>query len=390
MALLIAGGGIGGLATALALASHDLDVHVIEKASAFGEIGAGIQLAPNASWALDRLGVLDAVHEHAVFPSRIAWMDAESGQPLTSLDLGDSFRGRYGYNYLVMHRSDLLNALLARCRAHPRIRLETDKDVIRIEESAESTTVQCADGSSYRTELLIGADGLWSTVRAHLVGDGEPECSRYVAYRGAIPISEISTHAGLDSVMLWTGPDMHLVQYPVRRGELYNQVAVFKSERYRPGTDDWGTPDEMDAHFGRGAELVRSALTKIKRNRRWPMYDRLPTTTWSRNRVVLLGDAAHPMLQYLAQGAAQALEDSVVFGDAIAAHGIDDGVTAYERERQPRTARVQTLAREWGEYWHLHDGPARTARDGYLRARAPEDYQESDWFYGYAPTFSRR
>ena len=390
MALLIAGGGIGGLATALALASHDLDVHVIEKASAFGEIGAGIQLAPNASWALDRLGVLDAVHEHAVFPSRIAWMDAESGQPLTSLDLGDSFRGRYGYNYLVMHRSDLLNALLARCRAHPRIRLETDKDVIRIEESAESTTVQCADGSSYRTELLIGADGLWSTVRAHLVGDGEPECSRYVAYRGAIPISEISTHAGLDSVMLWTGPDMHLVQYPVRRGELYNQVAVFKSERYRPGTDDWGTPDEMDAHFGRGAELVRSALTKIKRNRRWPMYDRLPTTTWSRNRVVLLGDAAHPMLQYLAQGAAQALEDSVVFGDAIAAHGIDDGVTAYERERQPRTARVQTLAREWGEYWHLHDGSARTARDRYLRARAPEDYQESDWFYGYAPTFSRR
>ena len=390
MALLIAGGGIGGLATALALASHDLDVHVIEKASAFGEIGAGIQLAPNASWALDRLGVLDAVHEHAVFPSRIAWMDAESGQPLTSLDLGDSFRGRYGYNYLVMHRSDLLNALLARCRAHPRIRLETDKDVIRIEESAESTTVQCADGSSYRTELLIGADGLWSTVRAHLVGDGEPECSRYVAYRGAIPISEISTHAGLDSVMLWTGPDMHLVQYPVRRGELYNQVAVFKSERYRPGTDDWGTPDEMDAHFGGGAALVRSALTKIKRNRRWPMYDRLPTTTWSRNRVVLLGDAAHPMLQYLAQGAAQALEDSVVFGDAIAAHGIADGITAYERERQPRTARVQTLAREWGEYWHLHDGPARTARDTFLHARAPDDYQESDWFYGCAPTFSKR
>ena len=390
MAILIAGGGIGGLATALALARHEIDVHVIEKASEFGEIGAGIQLAPNASWALDRLDLLAAVHEHAVFPSQIKWMDAVSGRSLTSLDLGDAFRAHYQYRYLVMHRSDLLSALLARCRAHPRIRLETNKDVVRIEDRGNSAAVHCADGSAYTTELLVGADGLWSTIRAFLVDDGDPVCSQYVAYRGAIPTSEISEHAGLDSVMLWTGPDMHLVQYPVRRGKLYNQVAVFKSERYRAGTDDWGTPDEMDAHFGGGAELVRSALTKMKRNRRWPMYDRLPTTTWSRNRVVLLGDAAHPMLQYLAQGAAQALEDSVVFGDAIAAHGIADGITAYERERQPRTARVQTLAREWGEYWHLHDGPARTARDTFLHARAPDDYQESDWFYGYAPTFFKR
>ena len=388
MAILIAGGGIGGLATALALAQHEIDVHVIEKASEFGEIGAGIQLAPNASWALDRLGVLAAVHEHAVFPSRIKWMDAVSGRSLTSLDLGDAFRAHYHYKYLVMHRSDLLSALLARCRAHPRIRLETNKDVVRIEDRGNSAAVHCADGSAYTTELLVGADGLWSTIRAFLVDDGDPVCSQYVAYRGAIPTSEISEHAGLDSVMLWTGPDMHLVQYPVRRGELYNQVAVFKSPRYRVDSDDWGTPEEMDAHFGTGAELVRSALTKIKRNRRWPMFDRLPIANWSRNRIALLGDAAHPMLQYLAQGAAQALEDSVVFADAIAASGIDAGLRAYQSERQPRTSQVQTLARAWGEYWHLQPGPKRDARDERLRARAPDDFSDTDWFYGYAPTLA--
>ena len=386
MAILIAGGGIGGLATALALAQHGIDVHVLEKAAAFGEIGAGIQLAPNASWALDRLGVLAAVHDHAVFPSRIAWMDAVSGEPLTSLDLGAAFRTRYAYPYLVMHRSDLLNALLARCQAHPRIRLETDKDLVRIEDRGDSAFVNCADGSTYATELLVGADGLWSTVRAFLIDDGEPICSRYVAYRGAIPIAEVSEHAGLDSVMLWTGPNMHLVQYPVRRGELYNQVAVFKSDRYRPDSDEWGTPEEMDAHFGTGAELVRSALTKIKRNRRWPMFDRLPIERWSRNRIALLGDAAHPMLQYLAQGAAQALEDAVVFADSIARSGIDAGLRAYQNERQPRTAQVQTLARAWGAYWHLPAGAERAARDAALRSRAADDFSPTDWFYGYAPT----
>lgn len=387
MRIMIAGGGIGGLAVALGLARHGIAAHVIEKAAEFGEIGAGIQLAPNASWALDRLGVLDAIKPFGVFPQRIVWMDAIAGTQLTSLDLGERFREHYGYAYIVMHRSDLLATLLRACEEHPLVTLETNKNLVAIDDEGTSVLLACADGSRYACDALIGADGLWSTVRKAVIDDGDPICSEYVAYRGAIPISEVTSHAGLDNVMLWTGPEMHLVQYPVRRGELYNQVAVFKSSRYRPDSEEWGLPDELDEHFGAGTEAVRSALLKIKRNRRWPMFDRLPIGTWTRNRITLMGDAAHPMLQYLAQGACQALEDAVVLADALAAHRDDvpAAYAAYERERVARTGRVQTLARWWGDFWHHHPGRALDERNALLARRDPRDFSETDWFYGYGP-----
>lgn len=381
--ILIAGGGIGGLATALALAKRGRAVTVIEKAPEFGELGAGLQLAPNASRMLDRLGVLDRIAASAVFPNRIVWMDALSGDQLTSLDLGPAFVARFDYRYIVMHRSDLLTTLLEACRAQPNITLETSKDVSAVEDAGDAAIVRFADETVYRAEILIGADGLWSTIRKSIVDDGDPICAQYVAYRGAIPIDQISARAGLDSVVLWTGPRMHLVQYPVRRGELYNQVAVFKSSRYTPDSDDWGTPDELDEHYANTAEPVREALADIKRNRRWPMYDRLPIGTWSRNRITLIGDAAHPMLQYIAQGASQALEDAVALGDAIADHDdVADAFAAYERLRVARTARVQRTARAFGEYKHVEVGPDYDARKAFLGARDFDDYRAIDWLYG--------
>jgi salicylate hydroxylase len=380
--VLVAGGGIGGLAVALALAQRGRAVQVFEKSTEFGEIGAGLQLAPNASRALDRLGLLDALSEHAVFPQRLVWMDAHTGGRLCELDLGAPFRERYGYRYIVMHRGDLLAVLLAAAQADTRITLETGKDILGIEQDDDAVAVRCADGTTVRAELLIGADGLWSTVRTSVVEDGAPICSEYVAYRGAIPIGEMSTHAGLDNVVVWTGPDKHLVQYPLRRGELYNQVAVFRSERYRPGSDDWGTGEELERHFAATAPPVRAALTKIRRNRRWPMYDRLPIERWSRGRVTLLGDAAHPMLQYLAQGACQALEDALALADALADHAtLAAGLAAYEAARVAHTARVQTTARVWGAFWHVPP-EQQPARDAHLLHRSPTDYGDADWLYG--------
>jgi 3-hydroxybenzoate 6-monooxygenase len=390
MNLLIIGGGIGGLATALALARHGIASRVVERAPEFVEIGAGIQIAPNASWALHRLGVLEDLRATAVSPARMLWMDGLSGEQLTSLELGRPFRDRYGFDYLVMHRSDLLDALLRACIANPLVTLVNGKPFTSFEDHGEVVRASFSDGTTEEARGLIGADGLHSRVRASIVADGDPVYSGYVAYRGAIPIEDVSLHAGLDNVMLWTGPDMHLVQYPVRRGELYNQVAVFKSERYAAGAQEWGTTQELEEHFGAGAPLVRSALTRIKRDRRWPMFDRLPIGGWTRGRATLLGDAAHPMLQYLAQGACQALEDAVVLADAVAAAASTDDLPGafmrYEQARTARTARVQTLARAWGDYWHLGPGEELEQRNALLRGRSLDDFGETDWFYGYRGT----
>jgi salicylate hydroxylase len=380
---LIAGGGLGGLALAIALARRGRRAHVIEKNPEFSEVGAGLQLAPNASRVLDDLGVLPGIHRHAYFPARMAWMDALSGEPLTSLDLGAPFLARYGYPYFVMHRHDLLNVLLEAARAEALVTLEPGKDVIALEERDDHVLVDCADGTCYRAGILIGADGLHSTVRRHIHVD-EPIATGYVAYRGAIPIDQVSSHAGFDTVIVYTGPSRHLVQYPIRRGELFNQVAVFRSARYRPDSEDWGTAEELDAVFRECAPLVRAALPLFIRNRRWPMMDRLPLDDWTRGRVTLLGDAAHPMLQYLAQGACQAFEDVLCLANALVDY--DDHAAAfraYQAARIPRTANVQTNARLWGAYWHVPLGAEKDARDARLRAHAPDDYAATDWYYGY-------
>ena len=380
---LIVGGGLGGLATALALARHGRPSHVLEKASEFGEIGAGLQLAPNAVHVLDQLGVLPELNKLAVHPSRLVWMDAITEQKITELDLGDSFKRAFGHPYMVMHRSDLLEVLLNACRAEKLVTLEPGRAVQSVENLGDSALAVYADGARTEAEILIGADGLRSTVRA-LIVDDQPIADGYVAYRGTIPMEKMSRHAGHDNVVMWAGPDMHFVQYPVRRGELYNQVAVFRSKRYRPGSEDWGTPEELDAHYAQAGEYVRGSLKLMFRDRCWAMYDRLPIDRWSRNRIVLMGDAAHPMYQYIAQGACQAIEDSLCLAKCLAASPGNPvaGIAAYESARKSRTARVQTTARAMGRFFHL-DGVAATQRNAMMAQRAANDYSMIDWLYGH-------
>jgi 2-polyprenyl-6-methoxyphenol hydroxylase-like FAD-dependent oxidoreductase len=383
--LLIAGGGIGGLAAALAVARTGRAVRVLEKAPQFGEIGAGLQLAPNASHALARLGVLDAIAHHAVYPRRILWRDARSGERVTALDLGERFRTHYGHPYVVMHRGDLLDVLLAGCRADTRIALEASREVTGVGQDERGVRAVCADGTVLEGSALVAADGLWSRLRKLVHDDGEPLAAQYVAYRGTLPIEELWEGAGVEDVTLWTAPGLHFVQYPIRGGKLFNQVAVFRSDSYRAGSDDWGTPDELDACFAAGCDPVQAGIARIKRDRHWTMYDREPIARWSSGRLALLGDAAHPMLQYLAQGACQALEDAVVLADALAAH--DDPVEAflvYRDRRYLRTARVQYSARLFGEIWHAGDVGA-TLRDTMLAPRPDDDFTHVEWLYGWRP-----
>ena len=382
--LLIIGGGIGGLSTALALARKGYAVHLLEKAHEFGEIGAGIQIAPNGSSMLDQLGVLGEIHTYAVYPQRLILVDALSGDLLTTLDFGEPFQRAYTYPYLVMHRNDLLTILLNACRRSDAITLETHREIVAVEDLGNGARVSCADGSIYECDALIGADGLKSVVRKYVIDDGEPVCAEFVAYRGAITMAEVIETAGLDTIRYWIGPNLHLIQYPLRRGELYNQVAVFKSYNYSPQSDNWGTEDELEAHFARTHESVRKALARVKRDRRWPLFDRLPTDNWTRHHITLLGDSAHPMLQHIAQGACQALEDAVSLADAFANHrgDVHKAFRAYQEVRIPRTARVQRSARLFGDIIHS-DGITALLRNALLFQRAADDFTYTDWFYGY-------
>ncbi|REE95082.1 FAD-dependent monooxygenase [Thermomonospora umbrina] len=386
----VVGGGIGGLTAALALARHGLAVHVLEQAPEFGEIGAGVQLAPNALRVLDRLGVLNDVLGSAVRPPRAVLMSAVTGEQITAIDFGAAFVAAYGHPYIVTHRSDLLAAILDACRAEPAITLETGKNVRSVRQDGDTAVAECADGSVYRADALIGADGLWSVVRAHTVGDGEPAHIGDVAYRGAIATASVSDRVGKGDMTWWVGPGLHLIQYPVRGGDLFNQVAVFSAAAQGPA-DAWGPPQELDRSFAGTTEYVREGVRLVDRERRWVLRDRPPVATWSKGRATLLGDAAHPMAQYLAQGACQALEDAVVLADLLAAHRADvpAAFAAYEAERVPRTAMVQTWARRMGEIVHA-DGVAAILRDALCADRDERDFRYLNWLYDYRPPASAR
>jgi salicylate hydroxylase len=382
--LIIVGGGIGGLAAALGAAKAGNAITVLERAPEFGEVGAGIQLGPNAMAVLDSYGLSEEIAKVAVFPQRLVLRDAFSGKELVAFDLGDQFKERYGYSYCVLHRSDLHRVLLEACKAIPSITLLNNQDIVSVEETEAGVTVSNANGEKITGTAVIGADGLKSNIRKEFSND-EMVTSEYVAYRGTIPISEISPDSNLDDVIMWIGPNLHVVQYPVRGGELYNQVVVFKSYEYKENSDDWGTPEEMERRFEGCHKHVRQAIDFIQRQIRWPMFDRDPINNWTKGNITLLGDAAHPMLQYLAQGGVQAFEDSAYLAKMLEEHGNNyaKSFQAYQEERIPRTARVQTTARFWGEIIHAENPVTIAVRDAYFEKRAANEYDVVDWLYGY-------
>ncbi|MCM3726652.1 FAD-dependent monooxygenase [Neobacillus cucumis] len=383
-AVFVIGGGIGGLGAALAAAEAGQKTVVFEQAPQFGEIGAGIQMGPNAMAVLDRFGLADEIAKYAVFPQRLVLKDVFTAKELSALDLGEEFRAKYGFPYIVLHRSDLHRVLFEACEKNPLISLINDQVIETVEETPAGVTVTNQRGEQFTGKAVIGADGLWSKTRKYFSED-QPICSHYVAYRGTIPISEISSNANMDDVIMWIGPNLHVVQYPVRRGELYNQVVVFKSSNYQEGSDDWGTPEEMDRVFEGCHPLVENALSFIQRQIRWPMYDREPIENWTKGNFTLLGDAAHPMLQYLAQGGCQALEDASYLADMLKVYGdnFEKAFTAYQEERIPRSAKVQKSARTWGEIIHAENPVSILLRNTLLENKEAKEFEMIDWLYGY-------
>lgn len=381
---LIIGGGIGGLATALGLSRNGLQATVVEQADEFSEVGAGLQLGPNATRILDSWGLLDTVKEIGFTPENLIMKDALTGEEVTRLPLGEQFRERYGAPYIVIHRTDLHSILLDACR-------EAGVDLItstRISEVSANTTPALAateDGRAFESDVIFGADGIHSALREKIVGD-DVIPSGYVAYRGTVPAEAIPSEQELNDVVVWAGPGCHLVQYRLRSGSVLNIVAVFKSESFIRGAENFGGTDELDAVFAHCHPQVRESIEHIGRQRRWPLFDREPADFWGEGNTVLVGDAAHPMLQYLAQGCCQALEDAKTLevlsdpsGDSQRPEW-PEVIQKYSEVRIPRTREVQRNARAFGEICHI-DGMGRTMRNELLRTIKSQLVDYTDWVY---------
>jgi salicylate hydroxylase len=385
--VIIVGGGLGGLAAAFPLARLGLAVRVLERSREFGEVGAGIQIAPNCTRILHDYGLLDAARQRGVLPEHMVMRDALDATELTRLDLRDLER-RYGFPYMVTHRSDL-HSLFLQASRDAGVELLTGQHVTGYENTDAGARVRLADGRTDAAALVIAADGLYSTAREQLVGDPIVN-SGYVAYRGAVPIETARPNNIAEAdVTVYVGPRCHFVQYPLRGGEMFNQVAVFGSARLEAGDADGGGPDELDAAFAGTCENVRQGIPLMWRDRWWAMSDRAPAAQWVHGRVALLGDAAHPPLQYIAQGAIMAIEDGWVLAQhARRQHRAgqpgpdwDAVLAAYQAVRAEHCRRVVLTSRAWGRLWHL-DGLRREQRNVILRARATRDYSFTDWLYG--------
>tara|TARA_B100001121_G_scaffold276882_1_gene266471 strand:- start:130 stop:1326 length:1197 start_codon:yes stop_codon:yes gene_type:complete len=382
--IIIVGGGLGGLAAALALAQKQFDVTVLEQADQFREVGAGIQLGPNVFRMFKALDLVNPIEELAVFPDALVMRDAITANEITRIPINTaSFKKQFGFPYGVIYRPDLLNVLKRACEQFSNIKIIFNKRVLTTRQTETSASVICEDQSSYDAEVIIGADGLWSEIRKIIVNDEAPRVSGHIAYRAVLPLNEVPDKARENEVILWAGPRTHLVQYPLHRGEIMNLVAVFHSHRYEEGWDVYGESSELKERFSGHHVYVLDLLAKINSWKMWVLCDREPVKNWSNSRISLLGDAAHPMLQYLAQGGCMAIEDAVCLAYHLDRHSenLIEGLQAYQKNRYLRTARVQLTARFYGDVYHA-TGPTAELRDLTLGGRTTEQaYAGMSWLY---------
>ena len=384
--IVIAGGGIGGLAAALRCAAPEAMVHVIERAQAFSEVGAGIQIGPNVTRILKAWGLDNAVQSVAAFPDFLRIRQAHSGAQTGQLRLGVTAVARYGAPYATVHRADLHGVLLKAVQEQTRVQLILNQDVTGYAQQSEGVSVQLANGEKLMAKALVGADGLWSKLRTQMLGDAAPHFTGHLAYRAMLLQSELPAALRTQNVTVWMGPRLHVVQYPVRRGELLNLVAIV----HGPAPSDMTLWD----HAANAADLARALgdvcgdlkalIEAVPAWRLWPLCDRVPMRgahQQAQGAVALLGDAAHPMRPYMAQGAGMAIEDADALGQCLAMPGADvpAKLAHYAQLRWQRNARVQQRAIRNGQIFHAQ-GLLRWGRDTSMRLLG-EGLLDVPWLY---------
>lgn len=392
--ILIVGGGIGGLAAALACTRAGAELALFERAAEFTEVGAGIQMGPNVVKLLHGWGLQDAVAQVAAFPQRLQVRSAVSGAELGVLKLGAAMKQRYGAPYATIHRADLHGLLLAALQQQGAAQLNLGSAVARFTQDAEGVTLHTSDGRQARGDLLVGADGLWSQVRRQLLNDGAPRATGHLAYRALVPQSSLPAHLRSQQVTAWLGPQLHVVQYPVRGGEWLNVVAIVHG-RIDGEFEDWdhsANALDLRRHMSATCTPLQDLIQIIDDWRLWALRIRSPmrgAREHVQGRVALLGDAAHPMLPYLAQGAGMAIEDAAELGrvlDSVSpvqpltpSLDLPGLLSQYADRRWQRNARVQARAIRNGQIFHAA-GPMRLGRDTAMKLLG-ERLLDVPWLY---------
>jgi salicylate hydroxylase len=384
--VIVAGGGIGGLAAALALVRQGFKVTVLEQAPEMGEIGAGIQLGPNAFHAFDALGVGDKARGRAVYTECMVMHDAVDETLVGRLETGEAFRQRFGNPYAVIHRADVHLSLLEGAQETGRVTFHTNTRVERIEQAEGAGTVTAIDQNGHRWtgQALIGAEGGKSVLRAQYVND-PPRVTGHVVYRAVVDRADFPENLRWNAASLWAGPKCHLVHYPLRGGEQYNVVVTFHSRQQEQWGVTDGSKEEVESYFQGICPKARQLIDLPKSWKRWATADREPIDNWVFGRATLLGDAAHPTTQYMAQGACMAMEDAVTLGEALSVSGHDwnAALQLYQRNRVTRTARIVLSGREMGRLYHAA-GVERLVRNSLWKGRSQERFYDAmEWLYGW-------
>jgi len=386
--IVIAGGGIAGLAAALGLARIGASPLILEQSANLGEVGAGLQVGPNAAKALQWLGAWEHVEHYAFAPRAIRIFDGMTGRALLTIPLGASFARRFGAPYRVIHRADLLLALFSAVREEGLIGIQTAAQVAEIGGERGSVVTTLLDGDTLRSAAVIGADGIRSTVRRLLPRQGRAAFRGFTLYRALIATEAMPNELVDDTVSLWLCRGGHIVHYPVRSGRAMNIVVATES----PWTSErWSEPclrNELEPLFSKTCTALRSLMHHPIIWSKWAGADLEPEPVWSRGLVTLIGDAAHASLPFLAQGAAMALEDAVVLARTLRRNRIADGFDLYAKIRFPRTKRLTIASRKAGQFYHL-SGMRRHLRNAILRASSPDRFlNRMAWIYGYDPLAS--
>jgi len=393
MKALIGGAGIGGLTAALCLQKAGWDVEIFEKTAQIVEVGAGLQLGPNAMRVVSALGLTDTVTGVGYQPSSLEMREGKSGRSIMSLPLGSRAIKRWGAPYVQIHRADLLAILLDAANVCGNIRISTGRAVTGFDQDQHKISAMLDDGRRHNGDILVGADGIWSTVREHIAPAQPPRFTGQMAWRAVVPVERLGRHAPPPTACVWLGPSRHAVTYLLRGGKLANFVGVVERADWRE--EGWslkGSRAQALADFKDWDPALTTMIEQADTLFRWALFDRKPLKKWHEGRAILLGDACHPMLPFLAQGAAMAIEDAWVLASILQddQQPIEQRLNLFAARRQPRTARVQAASRANATHFH-QDGPgmnfARRLSLGTASYLNPDSLaRQQDWLFGHDVT----